>query len=105
MSYADQPDQGIQDELHLARQLLLVVDQGMDVLAHTGQARLERPAGPFAGILVGVGDDAPQTLQPVAHLREPVAQTTYLAQLHPQDVVGAGGVPAAGVVGVEGVDR
>jgi hypothetical protein len=31
-----------------------------------------------------------------------IYQTTYLAQLHPQDAVGAGGVPAAGVVGVEG---
>src|SRR5271157_5680864 len=77
----------------------------MDVLAQTGQARLERPAGPLAGIPVGVGDDAPQTLQPVAHLREPVAQTTHLAQLRPQDAVGAGGVPAAGVFRVEGVDR
>jgi hypothetical protein len=55
--------------------------------------------------LVCVGDDAPQTLQSVTHLREPVAQTTHLAQLHPQEVVGAGGVPAAGVVGAEGVDR
>src|SRR5208337_1274344 len=37
LSYADQTDQGIQDELYFARQLLLVVDQGMDVLAQTGQ--------------------------------------------------------------------
>jgi hypothetical protein len=77
----------------------------MDVLAQTGHARLERPLGPLAGIHFGVGDDAPQTLQPIAHLREPVAQTTHLAQLRPQDAVGAGGVAAAGVLGVEGVDR
>ena len=77
----------------------------MDVLAQTSQAWLERSAGPLAGILVRVSDDAPETLQPVAHLGEPVAQTTHLAQLHPQDVVGAGGVPAAGIIGVEGVDR
>ena len=68
-------------------------------------ARRGLSAPPDHSQAFGVGDDAPQTLQPVAHLREPVAQTTHLAQLHPQDVVGAGGVPAAGVVGVEGVDR
>ena len=36
LSYADQPDQRIQNELHFARQLLLVLDQGMDVPAQTG---------------------------------------------------------------------
>jgi hypothetical protein len=47
----------------------------------------------------------PRTLQPVAHLREPVAQTTHLAQLHTQEAVSARGVPAASVLGVEGVNR
>jgi hypothetical protein len=72
--------------------------------AQTSQARPQRPAGPLAGILVRVGDDTPQTLHPVTHLGEPIAQTTDLAQLHPQDVVGARGVPAAGVVSAEGVN-
>src|SRR5271168_1193524 len=79
----------------------------MDVLAQTGQAWLERSAGPLAGILVCVGDDAPQTLQSVTHLGEPVAQTTHLAQLHPQDVVGAGGMrrPRASSAWKASIDR